>query len=256
MQKKNVAILFGGCSPEYFVSLQSAYAVIQHLNPDYYEKILLGITKDGEWLRYYGNVENILEDTWHKDYRCVPAVISPSRDIHGLMEIHPDKVKITKIDIAFPVMHGKNGEDGTVQGLLELAGIPIVGCGSLCSAMCMNKDIAHKVVGLTGVKVPEAVVIKKGVGEKEILERVGNLMYPVFVKPLNAGSSFGITKVYDKEFLIRALQNAFEYDNEAIVEENIDGFEVGCAILGNDNLTQVSGNNVDGYIITLWREKV
>ncbi|TYQ15048.1 UNVERIFIED_CONTAM: D-alanine---D-serine ligase [Acetivibrio alkalicellulosi] len=236
MIKKKVAILFGGCSPEYNVSLQSAYAVIEHLDSDCYEKILIGITKEGQWLRYYGDTKDIIKDTWHKDKRCIPAIISPSRDVKGVIELYPDRVEVTRIDIAFPVMHGKNGEDGTVQGLLELAGIPFVGCGSLCSALCMNKDIAHKVVNLAGVKIPESIVLKTGSNEKEIFDKVENLNYPLFVKPVKAGSSFGVTKVYSNEHLINALKVAFEFDNEAIVEENIDGFEVGCAILGNNDL--------------------
>lgn len=236
MDKKKIAVLFGGYSTEYDVSLQSAYAVIKHLNPSLYESVLIGITMQGEWFRYYGDIENIPNNTWHKDDYCVPAIISPSRDVHGIIEFRNNGVEATRIDIVFPVMHGKNGEDGTVQGLIELAGIPVVGCDTLCSALCMDKDLAHKIVELAGVKAPAAIVISKGAEEREVSAQSQGLIYPLFVKPVKAGSSFGITKIFEKEHLIKAIQTAFEYDNQVIIEENIDGFEVGCAILGNNEL--------------------
>ena len=114
MEKKKIAILFGGCSTEYEVSLQSAYAVISHLNLETVEPVLIGITRQGEWLRYYGNISNIVNDTWNTKENCVSAIISPRRDIHGIVENRDGKMETTRIDMAFPVMHGNNGEDGTV----------------------------------------------------------------------------------------------------------------------------------------------
>lgn len=236
MEKKKIAILFGGCSTEYGVSLQSAYAVISHMNLDLSETILIGITRQGEWFRYYGSIENIANDTWNTKEYCVPAMISPSRDVHGIIEHDEGKIKITRIDMAFPMMHGNNGEDGTVQGLIELAGIPLIGCGTLCSALCMNKDIAHKVVEVAGIRTPSAIVIKKGTDEKIIFEHTKNLNYPLFVKPVRSGSSLGISKIDGEEHLLTAVKAAFVHDNQVIIEENIEGFEVGCAVIGNDNL--------------------
>lgn len=139
--------------------------------------------------------------------------------------------------MVFPVLHGKNGEDGTLQGLFELAGIPIVGCNTLSSALCMDKSRAHKLVSLEGISVPKSVTFNRFEQENAIKEIALNLTYPLFVKPVRAGSSFGITKVTEKEKLSAAIALAFEHDTEVIVEEAIDGFEVGCAILGNDVLT-------------------
>lgn len=237
MEKKKVAIIFGGCSSEYEVSLQSAYSVITNINDEKYETVLIGITRQGNWFHYYGDVNKIATDRWYEDaLLCIPAAISPSRDIHGIIEFNGEDIKTTKIDIAFPVLHGKNGEDGTVQGLLELAGIPLVGCNALASALCMDKDRAHKLVALAGVKTPMAVVFDSVPSEKEIMDQTKHLQYPLFVKPVKAGSSFGITKVYEKEQLPGAVKNAFLYDDQVIIEENIDGFEVGCAVLGNGDL--------------------
>lgn len=155
MKKITLAVLFGGSSTEYEISLQSAHAVLTHLDRDRYEPVLLGITRDGRWLLYQGPVDALLDDTWHTDARhTVPAVISPDRGVHGLLLIAPAGPSTRYLDAAFPVLHGKNGEDGTVQGLLELAGIPVVGCGVLASALCMDKDVAHRLVRAAGVAVP------------------------------------------------------------------------------------------------------
>ena len=133
-------------------------------------------------------------------------------------------------------MHGQNGEDGTIQGLIEMAGIPVVGCGALSSALCMDKDRAHKLVGLAGVDVPAAIVLQAMPDEEELSTRVAQLGYPVFVKPVRAGSSFGITKVMSPASLMDAVRFAFQFDREVIIEEAISGFEVGCAVMGNSEL--------------------
>ncbi|MBQ9858406.1 MAG: D-alanine--(R)-lactate ligase, partial [Oscillospiraceae bacterium] len=143
MQKKTVAVIFGGCSPEYGVSLQSAFSILTNLDGEKYNIIPLGITKEGEWYRYYGDFENILNDVWYRDdSNLTGVVISQSRSIHGMLEFRSGVTFAVRIDLAFPVLHGKNGEDGTVQGVFETAGIPVVGCGILASALCMDKDRA------------------------------------------------------------------------------------------------------------------
>lgn len=235
MRRKKIAIIFGGCSSEYTVSLQSAHAVITNMDTRRYEPILIGIDPEGSWFRYYGDVDKIKDNTWLKD-KCVQVLMSPSRNVHGILEIRKKGVKYVKIDAAFPVLHGKNGEDGTVQGLIELAGIPLIGCGTLCSALCMDKDRAHRLVHEEGIQVPKAIVLSKYYDNVILKEKIKDLQYPLFVKPVKAGSSFGVSKVNDIEKLSEAIGLAFSYDNEVIIEENIEGFEVGCAILGNDEL--------------------
>lgn len=234
--KKKVAILFGGCSTEYSVSLQSASAVINHFNQEKYELILLGITKQGQWLHYDGPTEMILNDTWHTEKSCKSAVISPSREVHGILQFTEKKAEQIYIDAAFPILHGKNGEDGTIQGLLELSGIPFVGCGTLSSALCMDKDLAHVIAKAAGIKTPPFFVIRKQEPFPQIAKQTDELGYPVFVKPARAGSSFGITKVSSDAALYDALKKAFEHDNKVVIEKEIEGFEVGCAVLGDKSL--------------------
>lgn len=235
MDKRTIAVIFGGCSPEYPVSLESSHSVIVNLDREKYDVIMLGITKGGEWYRFYGDVSALEDDSWRSG-KCVPAVISPDREVHGIIEFGEDGVRATRIDAAFPVMHGKNGEDGTIQGLCELAGIPVIGCGTLCSAICMDKDRAHKLAELAGVDAPAAIVLTGMPDADDIEARVAALGYPVFVKPVRAGSSFGITKVSSPAALMDAVRFAFQFDREVIIEEAITGFEVGCAVMGNDEL--------------------
>lgn len=237
MKKLNIAILFGGCSPEYSVSLQSAYSVIQQIDTYKFTPILIGISSKGDWYRFDGDLEKIASDTWCNPSDCLPAAISPDRDAHTLLVFHPDKVAKLPIDAAFPVLHGKNGEDGTVQGLFEMAGIPLVGCGTLASALCMDKYRAHKLAHAAGARVPASFILKKNMDAGIALAQAEHLGYPLFVKPVRAGSSYGITKVIDRHDLHAAIKLAFEYDDEVILEEGITGFEVGCAVMGNEDLT-------------------
>lgn len=243
MQKKTIAIIFGGNSTEYEVSLQSATAVFENINKEKFEVIAIGITRNGEWYHFTGDLSEIAANTWFKDSEHLRSVaVSPNRSVHGFIEFEKGSFKYIRVDLVFPVLHGKNGEDGTLQGIFELAGIPVVGCDTLSSALCMDKDRAHKLVSLAGISVPKAVTFKdfefKGAGQKAVLEAIAaKLNYPVFVKPVRAGSSFGITKVTEGQTLEVAINAAFEHDTEVIVEEAIDGFEVGCAVLGIDELT-------------------
>lgn len=236
MSKKTIAVIFGGCSSEYAVSLQSAYSVLTHLDCGKLNVIPIGITRHGDWYRYLGEYDCILRDTWTEDRsKLVRVVVSNSRSVRGIMELRNVGNSVIHLDLVFPVLHGKNGEDGTVQGLFELLGIPVVGCGTLSSALCMDKDRAHKLVQAAGISVPKAVAVT--CRDLEDLGRaVRSLSFPVFVKPVKAGSSLGISKVHSAGELEAALEEAFRYDDTAIIEENIDGFEVGCAVLGIDEL--------------------
>lgn len=232
-----IAVLFGGCSSEYGVSLQSAYAVMEELKRLEYQVIPIGITNYGEWFWYTGDWKRIPEDAW-QGTACVPACISPSRDIHGII-VMPEQgtAQVETVDVVFPVLHGKNGEDGTVQGLCELAGIPCVGCSTLSSALCMDKDLAHIIAKAAGVSVPDYVVLQSYMSREEQHRICADLEYPVFVKPARAGSSYGITRVECVNRLENAVLEAFQYDTKVVIESAIPGFEVGCAVMGTQMLT-------------------
>ena len=246
MEKKKIAVIFGGCSPEHTVSLTSAAAVIRHIDTEKYEVVQLGITEGGEWFRFYGSPDDIEANIWHADRtKCIPAVISPDRDQHGILEFRMSGVRTTRLDAAFPVLHGSNGEDGTVQGLCELAGIPLIGCGTLASALCMDKDRAHKLVMLAGVAVPRSVLLEKLPTSAELAALAEGVGYPLFVKPVRAGSSFGVARVEAPSELRAAVRDAFRYDNSVLLEEAVTGFEAGCAVIGNSELVTGRADEIE-----------
>lgn len=235
---KKIAVLFGGCSSEYEVSLQSAYSVITNIDRTKYTPVLIGINRKGNWFLFEGKEDTILNDTWHQQKECYEAVISMDKSLHGIIvwkNGREGKAEEIAISAALPMLHGKNGEDGTVQGALELAGIPVIGCNTVSSAVCMDKDMAHRLAKEAGVSVPKSILFSKDNQEKAE-KLIGEIGYPVFVKPLRAGSSFGITKVDKKEDLKEAMELAFSHDELVVVEEMIEGFEVGCAVLGREEL--------------------
>lgn len=236
MSKINVGVFFGGCSPEYSVSLSSASGVILNLDREKYEPVLIGISQKGEWFHYSGPVEKMLNDTWQNPEDCVPAVLSPNRGENCLILLRENGISRIPLDIAFPVLHGGNGEDGTLQGLLELSGIPIAGCGTLASALGMDKDRAHRLISLQGIRVPRHLVAESDTPVSCMEAFAEEIGYPIYVKPVKAGSSYGVTKVSGREQLAPAVSLAFQYDTQVLIEENIPGFEVGCAVLGNKEL--------------------
>ena len=234
MIKKKIGVIFGGCSPEYNVSLESAYSAITNINKEKYDIILIGITKEGDWFKFEGDLENIKNDSWLQKGKCTKVVISSSKSDKGIIEIEKNNTNLIKLDAIFPVLHRKNGEDGTVQGLIELSGIPLIGCNLLSSSLCMDKYLSHKLVQSYGIKVANSIVINNKT--KDIYKEIKKLNFPLFVKPVRAGSSFGITKIENETEIEQAIKEALKYDTEIIIEENIDGIEIGCAILGNDDL--------------------
>ena len=234
MIKKKIGVIFGGCSPEYNVSLESAYSAITNINKEKYDIILIGITKEGDWFKFEGDLENIKNDSWLQKGKCTKVVISSSKSDKGIIEIDNNNTNLIKLDAIFPILHGKNGEDGTVQGLIELSGIPLIGCNLLSSSLCMDKYLSHKLVQSYGIKVANSIVINNKT--KDIYKEIKKLNFPLFVKPVRAGSSFGITKIENETEIEQAIKEALKYDTEIIIEENIDGIEIGCAILGNDDL--------------------
>lgn len=233
-----VAIIFGGCSSEYEVSLQSAVSVAQNLDESQFYPVLVGITREGAWYRFDGSLQNILDDIWEETGPCRPAVLSPCRRNRGLLVYQPDGSVVTQeIDVVFPVLHGKNGEDGTMQGLLQLSGIPYVGCDAMSSALCMDKEYAHTVAEAAGISVPKSIVIRDSDSVREKLLLAEEMGYPLFVKPAKAGSSIGISKAYTGEQLLSGVVDAFTHDDKVVIEQCVSGFEVGCAVLGNGELT-------------------
>lgn len=233
MTRKNIVILFGGCSTEYGVSLQSAAAVIEHISRDRYVPIPVGITREGDWYHFTGDTGKIPEDSWHNTEDCTPAMLSPSRSDRRLLVFRTNKTVAIPIDAVLPVLHGKNGEDGTVQGLCQLAGLPLVGCGTLASALAMDKHRAHQIAEAAGVAVPRSFTLEPGFDEAGAFSRAAEIGYPLFVKPVRSGSSIGITKVGQSDQLADAVSAAFAHDDTAIVEQSIQGFEVGCAVMGD-----------------------
>ena len=179
MQKKAVAVIFGGHSSEHEVSLQSAAAVLRSLNPEKYDIKAIGITKEGDWYHYTGSYDRIEDGSWleGEDER-VPVVISQSRKEQGFFELLQNEHRFVKIDLAFPVLHGKNGEDGTVQGMFELAGIPVIGCGSLASALCMDKERAHRLAEAAGIAVPRSVSFNHFTQQSALQKLREQLTYP------------------------------------------------------------------------------
>lgn len=239
MGKRNVCVLFGGMSPEHEVSLRSAEAVLKNLDSEKYNIYPLGITHDGDWVLYGGtDYSELPAGTWLQNPANRRATISPIRG-QGLLCFEGDGVVREMIDVVFPVLHGENGEDGTVQGLLKLAGIPYVGPHVAESAVSMDKTLTKLVADNAGVPQADWILIRS----EELANRMENLLdqvetrfeYPVFVKPAGTGSSVGVSKAMDREQLEQALHSAGQYDKKILVEEFIHGREVEVAVMGNDS---------------------
>lgn len=233
MDKKCIAVLFGGQSSEHVVSCMSAANVIDQIDTDKYELLLIGITEDGSWLKT-GCVEDIRSGAWRESR--IRAVISPDATMMCAMLEHDTKTEYKKIDAVFPVLHGMFGEDGTVQGLLELARIPYVGCGVLASAVSMDKFYTKVIVDDLGIRQAAYVPVLTYRMRKDmdaVIARIEDkFSYPVFIKPSNSGSSRGVSKAENREELIAGLREAEKFDRKILVEETIVGHEIECAVLG------------------------
>jgi D-alanine--(R)-lactate ligase len=222
MGRLTIAILFGGCSAEHDVSVKSAVEIAANVDTRKYEPVYVGITRSGVWTLCDGPRAD-----W-EDSSCRRAVISPDRATHGLLVADDRKGRAVHIDAVFPVLHGTTGEDGAVQGLLELSGIPYVGCDIPSSAICMDKSLAYVVARSAGIETPEFYVL-----DRAAMEVPDALEYPVFVKPARSGSSFGVTKVGGAAELDAAVTRARHYDGKVVIEQAVLGTEVGCAVLGS-----------------------
>ena len=239
MKKLNVCILFGGISPEHEVSLRSAESVLNHMSAEKYNIYPVGITKDGDWILYGGtDYSSLVDGSWQDHPGNRRAAISPVRG-QGLLSFEGDCVVREQIDVVFPVLHGENGEDGAMQGLLQMAGIPYVGPHVAESAVCMDKTLTKLVADCAGVAQASWVLVHRSELEhhqEAVFARIEErFSYPVFVKPAGTGSSVGVSKASDREQLRDALLQASIYDDKVLVEEFIHGREVEVAVLGNEN---------------------
>ncbi|MFD4873968.1 D-alanine--(R)-lactate ligase [Streptomyces sp. NPDC058420] len=224
MARSKIAVLFGGCSEEHPVSVKSAQEIARNLDTEKYEPFYVGITKSGAWKLCDGPGPD-----WENG-NCRPAVLSPDRGVRGLLVLQQGRYETIGVDVVLPVLHGTLGEDGAIQGLLELSGIPYVGCDVPSSALCVDKSLAYVVAGSAGVATPNFWTVT---GKEDDIDP-DRLTYPVFVKPARSGSSFGVSKVSRKEELPNALDSARQYDTKVLIEEAVIGSEIGCAVLGDE----------------------
>jgi len=248
MDKKNVLILFGGVSPEHEISKISVETVIKALPEEKYHIVPVYITPEGKWLLYDGTIDRVKNVAWEKF--GTPAILSPDRVNKGLLRIVGDKVKTIPVDVVFPVLHGENGEDGTIQGLCALADIPCVGCGVLSSAVSMDKTIMKVIASQIGLKQAKYLAFHKH--ELEDADEAAKLVryqlgYPCFVKPACAGSSVGISKASNKKELLAAFDMALQISNKIVVEKAVKGRELETAVLGD--ITEVEVAPLVGEIV-------
>ena len=238
-EKMCVVLLFGGMSSEHEVSRVSVGNFVNNIDREKYEVLTVGITKEGRWLYTEATAAQMADGSWEELAGNMACVISPDRADHGMILFTPEgHVEKVHVDVVIPVLHGLWGEDGTVQGLLELAGIPYVGCGVLASAVCMDKAVANALFEANGVPHTKWLAADRWEIESDlegVCEGVEKkLGWPVFVKPANAGSSVGISKVSSRDELKKAIDLALENDRKVVFEAFVDGQEVECAVIGSD----------------------
>lgn len=234
--KLSLAVIFGGVSSEHEVSRMSVTSILENLSNERYEVHMVGITKEGRWLLYTGPVEDILSGAWEQG-PVTPAFLSPDPSVHGLVALRDGKAETIHVDVIFPALHGKNGEDGTIQGLFQLSGIPYVGCDTESSAICMDKAVTHSLLSSADIEQAHYLWFyadRFDAAPDTIINKIqARLDFPVFVKPSNAGSSVGVSKVERFEDLDQAIRKAAREDKKVVVEEGITGQEVEVAVLGN-----------------------
>ena len=238
MMKKTVLVVFGGVSSEHDISLISARGVIENMDTSRFDLLMMGITRDGKSYLYDGPIDLFDGDRWAQSEFITPAVISPSTEHHGVLKLTGGRAEVIRVDVVFPVLHGKNGEDGTIQGLLDLSGIPYVGCGTAASAVCMDKEIERSMADNAGIPQAKWMSLTRhdyDCDPDDILRAAPEkLGYPIFVKPARAGSSVGVSRAEDESQLREAILKAFKEDDKIVLEETVDGLEVECAVLGNE----------------------
>ena len=239
MKKLNVCVLFGGVSPEHAVSLRSAESVLNNMDAEKYNIFPVGITRQGQWMLFGSTNYSLLPGgAWEDCPDNCKAVISPVRG-EGLLIQRPEGLEKQAIDVVFPVLHGENGEDGAMQGLLQLADIPCVGPHVSASAVAMDKTLTKLVVDQAGITQAAWMLVRRndlGHHPEQILDQLeAKFSYPMFVKPAGTGSSVGVSKAGDRVSLLAALMSAAKYDTKVLVEEFIHGREVEVAVMGNES---------------------
>ena len=242
MDKKTICIICGGVSTEHEISLLSSRFIIENIDLNKYNLKIIIISKKGNWFLYDGDINDIKKEQWlSKENHIKPVTISLLPNKKGFFIINNDNsVTFEKIDVVFPVLHGRNGEDGSLQALFKIANIPFVGCDYVSSAICMDKELSHIILNNANINTSSYIALTKYQFENSdfgILEDncSKKLKYPMFVKPANAGSSIGVKKVLDKSQLFESIKKAFEIDKKIIIENCIYGKELECAVIGNDN---------------------
>lgn len=238
MKKLSVCVLFGGVSPEHEVSLRSARSVLENMDAEKYNIFPVGITKDGDWVLFGSTDYSMLtEGTWVDCEWNRRAALSPVRG-QGLLSFENDCVVRERIDVVFPVLHGENGEDGSIQGLMQIAGIPCVGSGVSASAVCMDKTLSKLIAQMEGILQAKWILVTKNEFERDPEAAAdtaeAEFDYPVFVKPAGTGSSVGISRANDRAALLVAIREALRFDRKILIEEQIDGQEIEVAVLGNE----------------------
>ncbi|MCL2611129.1 MAG: D-alanine--D-alanine ligase [Defluviitaleaceae bacterium] len=237
MNKLNIAIFFGGASPEHEISKISAINIINKIDPSYYNILPVYITKDNKWLLFEGNLKHL--DAKNLESMCQSVTIDIASG--SLLRLSGEKFKTIKVDLAVPIIHGKQGEDGSIQGLFELASIKYVGCGILASAICMDKSFTKLMAKGVGLKtVPDFVYKKNEIDLDEAAKEARSLGYPVFIKPASSGSSVGTNIAKNKKEVLAAIEEAFAYGDKIIIEKFLKVREVECAIIDDDEELIVS----------------
>lgn len=239
MSKINVALIFGGKSGEHEVSLLSTASICKHINRDKYNVFTIGITKEGRWMFYDGNEENIKDGSWvNLANPSVEINLIPSGNKEVGLKFEDGRVE--KIDVLFPMLHGPYGEDGTIQGLFEISQIPYVGCGVLASSVGMDKLICKKVFSQIGLPQVDYTYTNKwefNINKDQELDKIEEkLNYPIFVKPANLGSSVGISKAINREELLVGIEEALKYDSRIVLEKGINAREIEVAVIGNEEV--------------------
>lgn len=248
--KLRVAVLCGGKSPEHEISLCSAWNLVSYIDKSKFEVLLIGIDKSGRWSLL--DIERFLAQEPFAGSIALPAsdrplAVIPGGGRNGFLDIlknHP----LPPVDVFFPMIHGPNCEDGSMQGLIQQLGLPVVGPGVLSSAICMDKDVAKRLMQQAGIPTSDFITIYSGdrtsISYEAVVERLGS---PVFIKPANMGSSVGVSKVTAASEFKRALESAFRFDRKVLVEQFIDGREIECAVLGNDDpVSSIPGQYLHG----------
>ena len=237
MAKIRLGVIFGGKSSEYSVSLHSVGSMLRNCDTNKYDIHCIGITQDGDW--YYlpnPDYDKIEHDHW-VDENAIEMCLGLGKE-KGIVLLDGKNTRI-ELDVIFPVLHGKNGEDGTLQGYLELAQIPYVGCGVLASSAVMDKEFTHIICESADIPCSPYMCVYKNEykDSKTTYETAVNKLGDIlFIKPCNAGSSYGISKVRNYDEFVKGMEEAFKHDTKVLIEKNIVGFEIGCAVLGNDEL--------------------